>query len=85
MTLTEEARSKVGAGGRVVIPAEYRRALGLRIGDPVILRLEHGQLRILTQTEAVRRAQEIVRRYVAPERSLADELLVERHQAAERE
>ena len=40
-----ETRTKLGEGGRVVIPAEYRRTLGVGPGDEVILALEDGAVR----------------------------------------
>lgn len=72
-------RVKIAEGGRIVIPAEYRQALGLRTGDEVIVRLEGGEVRILTVNQAIKRAQELVGRYVSQKRSLADELIAERH------
>ena len=78
-------RTKIAEGGRLVIPAEHRRALGLEVGDEVIVRVENGELRILTRGEAVKRAQEKVRRHVKPSRSLVDELSAERRAEAERE
>jgi AbrB family looped-hinge helix DNA binding protein len=71
--------ARIADGGRLVIPAEYRHALGLETGDEVIIRLEDGELRILTRAEAVKRAQAIVRRHVKEGRSLVDELTTERH------
>lgn len=62
----------------MVIPAEYRRELGLEPGDEVIIRLEDGELRILTRAEAVKRAQALVERHVKKGRSLVDELSAER-------
>lgn len=47
--------TRIAHGGRAVIPAEHRRALGLGIDDEVIIRLVDGQLRILTHAEAIRR------------------------------
>jgi AbrB family looped-hinge helix DNA binding protein len=38
--------TRITQGGRVVIPAEFRRALGLEEGDEVILRLVDSELRI---------------------------------------
>lgn len=75
----------IGEGGRLVIPAAYRQALGVREGDEVILQLAQGELRILTLDQALRRAQTLVRRYVPAGRSLADELIQERRQEARRE
>lgn len=73
-----EIRTKLAEGGRIVIPAEYRQALGLQIGDEVILRLEDGEVRVFTPGQAIRRAQELVRRYIPEGRSLSDELIAER-------
>jgi AbrB family looped-hinge helix DNA binding protein len=77
--------TKIADGGRLVIPAEHRRALGLEVGDEVIIRVEDGELRILTRAEAVKRAQEKVRRHVKGGRSLVDELSAERRAEAKRE
>lgn len=73
-----EFKTKLAEGGRIVIPAEYRQALGLHVGDELILRLENGEVRIFTTRQAIRRAQELVRRYIPQERSLSDELINER-------
>ena len=73
-----EFKTKLAEGGRIVIPAEYRQALGLHVGDELILRLENGEVRIFTTRQAIRRAQELVRRYIPQERSLSDELIAER-------
>jgi len=78
-------KAKIAEGGRIVIPAEYRKALGLHVGDEVILSLDDDQLRIYTIDAAIRRAQDLVSQHVAPERSLVDELIAERRGEAERE
>ncbi len=77
--------TKIADGGRLIIPAEHRRQLGLEIGDEVIVRVEGGELRILTRAEAVKRAQEKVRRHIKGSRSLVDELSAERRAEAGRE
>ncbi len=79
------AWTKVDKNGRVYVPAEYRRELGLKPGDPVVVQLYEGELRIMSQLEGIRRAREIVARYVSPDRSLADELIEERRAEAARE
>lgn len=71
--------TKLSNGNRVVIPAAIRKSLKLEIGDQVTLVLQNnGEVRLLTQRDAVRQAQDLVRRYVSEERSLVDELLAER-------
>ncbi len=71
--------TKLTNGNRVVIPATIRKGLGLQIGDAVTLVLQdNGEVRLLTQAEAVRQAQQLVRQYIPQERSLVEELLAER-------
>lgn len=69
----------------MVIPAMYRRLLGLRPGDEVMLRVEGGELRILTPRQALAHARNLVRRYAGPGRSLARELISERRAESARE
>ncbi|HZJ48750.1 MAG TPA: AbrB/MazE/SpoVT family DNA-binding domain-containing protein [Acidimicrobiia bacterium] len=71
--------------GRIVIPAAYRRVLGLVGGDELVIRVENGSLRIQRIEDVVAEAQQIVSRYVADTRSLVDELIDERRKAAEAE
>lgn len=73
---------KVGSNGRFVIPSEYRRQLGIREGDELVIRLVDGELRIGTLSAAIKRAQQLVRQYVPEGTQLADELLQERREAA---
>ncbi len=68
--------------GRIVIPARFRRALGLAGGDELIVRVEDGSLRLQRIEDVAAEAQEIVARYVGDDRSLVDELIAERRQAA---
>ena len=70
--------TKIGKGGRIVIPAEYRRALELEEGDDVLVALQDGEVRIQAIRGAVQRAQQIVQRYVPMDRDLVSELIQER-------
>jgi AbrB family looped-hinge helix DNA binding protein len=73
--------TKLTNGNRVVIPATIRKSLGLQVGDAVTLVLQdNGEVRLLTQAEAVRQAQALVRQHVDRDRSLVDELLAERRE-----
>jgi AbrB family looped-hinge helix DNA binding protein len=74
----QHVRARIAEGGRIVIPAEYRQALGLQVGDEVILQLEKEELCIFSIDQAIKRAQELVNRYIPQDRSLADELIAER-------
>ena len=69
----------------MVIPSRYRRAAGLKEGDEVILALDETGLRILTPRQAIKQAQDLVRKYIPVGDRLADELLSERRRDAKRE
>ncbi|QQS47744.1 MAG: AbrB/MazE/SpoVT family DNA-binding domain-containing protein [Acidobacteriota bacterium] len=76
---------RIAEGGRVVIPAAYRRALGLKPGDEVIIRLDDGELRIITRAEALKRSQALIEQHVKRGCSLVDELSAERREEASRD
>jgi AbrB family looped-hinge helix DNA binding protein len=81
----QDFKTKLGKGGRIVIPTEYRRELGVEPGDEIILHLDKEGLRLYTPDQAVARAQALVRRYVPGEQSLSEELISERREEAELE
>lgn len=83
--MASEVRLKINENGRVVIPASFREALGIRAGDELVLRLENDELRITTMKQRLERARALVRKYVKPDRSLVDELISERREAARNE
>lgn len=80
-----ETRMRVNENGRVVIPASFRKALGINIGDEVVLLIQDDELRITTLKRRLERAQRLVRRHVKPGTSLADELIAERRESARNE
>jgi AbrB family looped-hinge helix DNA binding protein len=51
----QEQRIRIGEGGRVIIPASYRKALGVQPGDELVIRLQNGELRLFQQTKALER------------------------------
>jgi AbrB family looped-hinge helix DNA binding protein len=75
-------RARIGAGGRIVIPANLRRALGVGVGDELLLRVEDGELRAATRRAALNKAQAIVRRFVPDGVLLSDELIADRRREA---
>ena len=70
--------TRLGPSGGIVIPAEYRKALGVEVGDEIVLRLEEGEIRMTGRTQAIRRAQRTIRRYVGAGRLLPEELIASR-------
>jgi AbrB family looped-hinge helix DNA binding protein len=83
--MTLKAHARVNQNGRVVIPAEFRKRMGIRAGDKIVLQMEGDELRILSLRRDIERAQRLVRKHVKPGTSLADELIAERRKAAENE
>lgn len=78
-------KTKVGQGGRIVLPAEFRKAMGIKPGDEVILALMDGEIRVITRQSAIKRAQGMLRQYIPEGRILSDELIQERRAEAARE
>ena len=83
--MTPKARMRINPNGRVVIPASFRKRLGMRVGDEVVLRIEDDELRITTLRRNIERAQRLVRKHVKRSVSLVDELIAERREAARNE
>ena len=82
LTVETEIRLRVNENGRVIIPASFRKALGINVGDELVLRIEDNELRITTLKRRLQRAQSLVRKHVKPGTSLADELIAERREAS---
>jgi AbrB family looped-hinge helix DNA binding protein len=76
------AKTDLSANGRIVIPAAIRKALAIRAGDPIVMEVEGGVLRIESFRQRLSRIQDEIIRLVGPERSLADELIAERREEA---
>lgn len=71
--------------GRVLIPAEIRKSLNLKAGDRLVMRVIDGEIRLVPQSEAIKRAQDLIAQYVDPKQSLSEELINERRREAQRE
>ena len=71
-------KTLIGNGGRLVIPSQFRKALGLKTGDEVQLVLEDDEIRVISTKQAISRAQSIVRRYIPKTLDLSTELIRER-------
>jgi antitoxin PrlF len=77
--------TKVIRGGRLQLPVEVRKQLGLSDGDSVILEIVGNELRVRSQREGIRRIQERLREFVPAGVSLSDELIADRRREAENE
>ena len=78
--------AKLIKGGKIVIPAELRRALGVADGDTLVLEREGNALIIKSYEQVVREVQSEFKSLVSdPGRSMVDELIAERRAEAARE
>ncbi len=73
---------QVSPQGRVVIPAELRKAWQIEAGDILLARLENDRLILEKPAQIVRRIKARFA-FLQNQPSLADELIAERHAAAE--
>lgn len=78
--------TKMTEGGRIVIPAEIRKKLGFEIGETFNLEIDKDDsVRISSRSQALRRAQNLFRKYVPEGISVVDEFLAERRKEADNE
>ncbi len=84
MATTTHDEVRLGAQGRLVIPAKLRKALGFKPGDQLIARQEDDRL-VLEKADAIERGLRALFAHIPPDVSLADELIAERREEAKRE
>ena len=83
--LPERLRVKVGPGGRIVVPAVYRKAMKMKEGDQLMARVVDGELRLITPEMGIKRAQRMVRETIPPDVDLVEALIEERRWEAAKE
>jgi AbrB family looped-hinge helix DNA binding protein len=75
-------RARVNDEGRLVIPAECRKQLGILSGQEVILQVDRTGIRLFTKELALRQLQDQVAAMVPPEVDLTQQLNEERRRDA---
>ncbi len=80
-------QAKVIAGGKIVIPADLRRELGIKDGDSLVIeRDDRDGLVLKTRAQVVKEVQARLREEMGPSTgSVVDELIAERRVQGERE
>lgn len=78
-------KTKVTQGGRIIIPAEMRKKLGIEIGEEINLSLEGDSMRISTAKLALKRIRQSVQSAANSDISIVDELIADRRKEAENE
>ncbi len=81
----QRMKLQVGPGGRIVIPADVRQAMGIEEGSTLFCRFEKGELTLGTAQAVMKRVQAAVRQYVPEGVSLVDELIADRRREAAKE
>jgi AbrB family looped-hinge helix DNA binding protein len=80
-----EYRTVLTKNGRLLLPVKFRKALDLRPGDELILRLEKDSIQVIPLHQAVAQAQKLVRKYIPEGASLVADLLAVRREEAKNE
>lgn len=78
-------KTRLVSGGRMQVPADMRRAMGIEDGDTLILELKDGELHVRSFRDVLRKVQDDLRKYVPEGVSIVDELIADRRAEAERE
>jgi len=58
-----ESKVTIGEGGRIVLPASFRKALHIVSGDELVLSLHDGEIRIFQQKQALKRFRQAVKQH----------------------
>ncbi|MET0371848.1 MAG: AbrB/MazE/SpoVT family DNA-binding domain-containing protein [Sphingobium sp.] len=72
---------KLVSGGRLQVPANIRRQLGLTDGAAVMMRVVNGELHVRPLRDAVAKVQQRLRAHISPGPPLSDELIADRRSA----
>lgn len=79
-------RGRVTESGRISLPADFRKTLGLDHGGDVIIELDGNDIRIRSVNAAIARAQALSRQFLGNKPGASvDDFIAERRREAERE
>ena len=77
--------SKIDAGGRLIIPAQARKALHLEYGGPVVLTLVDGELRVRSVASAMAELQTQASSFLSGDNASVNAFLTARRAEAARD
>lgn len=77
-------KAVIGEGGRLIIPAEMRRAMGIKPGDTISLRLEEGALKVVSAKQALDTIRKLAKSLKKPGESIVDEFISDRRKEEQR-
>ena len=70
------------SGGRIVVPAGFRKALGIGAGEELLMSMDDGFVRLQTIDVALERVRAIARGKRRSDVSVVDEFIAERRREA---
>ena len=78
------AKGRLVEGGRIIVPAAFRRAMRIAKGDTLVMELHGDELRVRPARSALRRIRDRLKAHApAPgEKLVSDELIEERRREA---
>jgi hypothetical protein len=79
------AKSKIVKGGKISIPAIYRKFLQIKEGDEMIFDLKNNELTLIPIKSKLQEVRAMINQYHDPKISLVDKLIEERKIEAKNE
>jgi bifunctional DNA-binding transcriptional regulator/antitoxin component of YhaV-PrlF toxin-antitoxin module len=76
---------KLGASGRMIMPAALREQHHMRPGDTLVVRSRNGAVEVRTRDQVLKEMLDHFASLAPPERILSEELIAERRMEAQRE
>lgn len=78
------AKGRMVEGGRIIVPAAFRRAMRVVKGDTLVMELHGDELRVRPARSALRRIQDRLKAHApaSGEKLVSDELIEERRREA---
>jgi AbrB family looped-hinge helix DNA binding protein len=67
-------RTKITTGGKISIPSIYRKQLGLKEGEEVLMEIQEGQLVISSLRTSLLKARQLMSKYHSRNESVEKEL-----------
>ena len=80
-----EIRTKIGVGGKVIIPSSFRKNVHWNIGDDIILQIKDNDIIMTTADQALKKLQAKLKLHNTDKKSLVDDLIAMRREEAKNE
>jgi bifunctional DNA-binding transcriptional regulator/antitoxin component of YhaV-PrlF toxin-antitoxin module len=78
-------RARISKGGKIAIPAFYRKQLHLEDGEEILFEIQEDRLVLSSLHNALTKARLLVQQHCPPDINLVDELIAMRREEASRE